>query len=466
MTHLISSPPAQLERVNGLAGVSYGASSMRDLQREAALRLGISTKRPLGLKALTAMLLGASMDKTQQVSDWAARPLSEEQLTYAATDAWVLLPLARAIDRLPPPPAGGHLTPAPSRRGMAASGSGAVGGGGGAPANDWGEEGGKVAAAAPTDASLPASPPKRKRGSTDEWQVEGQLSNALPLSRALVESASAVGQMPPACEPGRFLCPLGSRQAAMQLCGGEAEAEVRPCGNGGVTRFGDGYVLMLNTAGGAGSKYRNDFWRESDGSLCFSWFPSHGQSLGHRSCQLLLYGKAGPGPVEPEAHEGEGAAEAGEAEAGAKGAGRAGAAAEGAAAEGATEPEVAVSTAHTPALKRLLFARRRSAAPFFYCGRLEVAAVIPEGDPREGVARLDATGQGVPCWRVAPPSQAASAGSAVAPPQGPHVVWRLCDGEALLRSSAAADSLFGCGMGGGVWPLIRDEMPEWYSVYE
>lgn len=399
---------------------------MRDLQREAALQLGMSTKRPPGLKALTAMLLGASLDKTQQLSDWVTRPLTDDQLAYAATDAWVLFPLARALAKLPPPPAGSHHAPAPRRTVVPASGGNAPGSAAAAPAG----VGGNVVA--PGAAGARVSPSPRGKGSKEEWTVEGRLSNALPLSPALVDSAAAVGQIPAACEPGRYLCPLGSRQAAMQLSGGDAVAEVRPCGNGGVTRFGDGYVLMLNTADSAGGKYRNDFWRDADGSLCFSWFPSRGQSLAHRSCQLLLYGEERQGPVRPEAAAAEGAA----------------------------------ATGRAPALKRLLFARRRSAAPFFYCGRLEVAAVIPGGDPREAVARVDATGQGVPCWQVAPPSPTASLSSAAAPPQGPHVIWRLFDGDELLRSAAAADSLFGCGMAGGIWPLIRDETPEWYSVYE
>jgi hypothetical protein len=387
----------------------------------------MSTKRPPGLKTLTAMLLGASLDKTQQVSDWAARPLTGDQLSYAATDAWVLFPLARAMAELPPPPAGLQHTPVPRRTGLPASGDGAVGGARGVRAGE-GNYG-----VSSTAARALASPPERGRGSKEDWRVDGRLSNTLSLSPVLVDSAAAVGQMPPACEPTGFLCPVGSRQAAMQMCGGDAArtAEVRPCGNGGVTRFGDGYVLMLNTADSAGGKYRNDFWRESDGSLCFSWFPSRGQSLAHRSCQLLLYGEARREPVEPE-----------------------------------TAAEETAATGHAPALTRLLFARRRSTAPFFHCGRLEIAVVIPSGDPREGVARLDAARQGVPCWQVAPPSRAATSGSAAAPPQGPHVVWRLLDGDELLRSAAAADALFGCGMAGGVWPLIREEMPEWYSVDE
>ncbi len=41
------------------------------------------------LKALAADLLGYEMDKRYQRSNWALRPLSPEQLHYAAMDAWV-----------------------------------------------------------------------------------------------------------------------------------------------------------------------------------------------------------------------------------------------------------------------------------------------------------------------------------------------------------------------------------------
>lgn len=38
--------------------------------------------------------LGIALDKNEQTSDWAQRPLSDEQLRYAALDAEVLLALA------------------------------------------------------------------------------------------------------------------------------------------------------------------------------------------------------------------------------------------------------------------------------------------------------------------------------------------------------------------------------------
>jgi ribonuclease D len=42
-----------------------------------------------GLKKLTAIVLGFRISKRQQVTDWEAEELSEAQLIYAATDAWV-----------------------------------------------------------------------------------------------------------------------------------------------------------------------------------------------------------------------------------------------------------------------------------------------------------------------------------------------------------------------------------------
>jgi ribonuclease D len=42
-----------------------------------------------GLKKLTAIVLGFRISKRQQVTDWEAEQLTEAQLIYAATDAWV-----------------------------------------------------------------------------------------------------------------------------------------------------------------------------------------------------------------------------------------------------------------------------------------------------------------------------------------------------------------------------------------
>jgi ribonuclease D len=44
-----------------------------------------------GLKAVCARELGVELDKGEQTSNWARRPLSERQRAYAAVDAEVLL---------------------------------------------------------------------------------------------------------------------------------------------------------------------------------------------------------------------------------------------------------------------------------------------------------------------------------------------------------------------------------------
>ena len=45
--------------------------------------------KQLGLKKLSAIVLGFSISKSQQVSNWEAPALTEPQQLYAATDAWV-----------------------------------------------------------------------------------------------------------------------------------------------------------------------------------------------------------------------------------------------------------------------------------------------------------------------------------------------------------------------------------------
>lgn len=43
----------------------------------------------LGLKKMAAIFLGFRISKKQQVTDWEAATLSEAQMIYAATDAWI-----------------------------------------------------------------------------------------------------------------------------------------------------------------------------------------------------------------------------------------------------------------------------------------------------------------------------------------------------------------------------------------
>jgi len=69
-----------------LKGVrKFNSSGFIDLQNFVR-DFGIQSS---GLKKLTAIILGFRISKRQQVTDWEANQLSEAQLVYAATDAWV-----------------------------------------------------------------------------------------------------------------------------------------------------------------------------------------------------------------------------------------------------------------------------------------------------------------------------------------------------------------------------------------
>ena len=50
-----------------------------------------------GLRTLTAIVLGFRISKSQQVTNWDAARLSESQLIYAATDAWVCHEIYRKL---------------------------------------------------------------------------------------------------------------------------------------------------------------------------------------------------------------------------------------------------------------------------------------------------------------------------------------------------------------------------------
>jgi ribonuclease D len=50
-----------------------------------------------GLKKLAAIVLGFRISKRQQVSDWEAEQLTEAQMVYAATDAWVCHEIYRRL---------------------------------------------------------------------------------------------------------------------------------------------------------------------------------------------------------------------------------------------------------------------------------------------------------------------------------------------------------------------------------
>jgi ribonuclease D len=53
-----------------------------------------------GLRNMTGMLLSGRLSKSAQLTNWAQNSLTPNQMTYAATDAWVSLKLYQKFKEL------------------------------------------------------------------------------------------------------------------------------------------------------------------------------------------------------------------------------------------------------------------------------------------------------------------------------------------------------------------------------
>lgn len=91
------------------AGISI-RDDMKDLQRLASfspanvidlndLTTAIGVVN-IGVRSLSGIFLGIRISKGQQTSNWERDTLSEGQIAYAATDAWVCLEIYQKLDRL------------------------------------------------------------------------------------------------------------------------------------------------------------------------------------------------------------------------------------------------------------------------------------------------------------------------------------------------------------------------------
>ena len=82
------------EDIHGLQHYcSFEPHRFMDLQSYAG-QYGIEEK---SVRKMAAIILGCKVSKAQQCSTWEAEPLSDAQLLYAATDAWICVKMYKAL---------------------------------------------------------------------------------------------------------------------------------------------------------------------------------------------------------------------------------------------------------------------------------------------------------------------------------------------------------------------------------
>jgi len=80
-----------------------GLKSISDFQEQGFIELQDYVKdfgiMSSGLRKLAAIILGFRISKRQQISNWEASELTEAQLMYAATDAWVCYEIYKKLNK-------------------------------------------------------------------------------------------------------------------------------------------------------------------------------------------------------------------------------------------------------------------------------------------------------------------------------------------------------------------------------
>lgn len=93
LTRILENPQIHKIGIAVLQDMKELSDQFRPFQHNNVTDLNILCKqldfKNIGARNLSAMVLGFRISKRQQTSNWEAAQLSEAQLRYAATDAWV-----------------------------------------------------------------------------------------------------------------------------------------------------------------------------------------------------------------------------------------------------------------------------------------------------------------------------------------------------------------------------------------
>ena len=99
--------PAVIKAGVGIRDDLKALRKHREFEPGSCLDLSILAKQAglqvESVKKLTALLLGFRISKSSQTSNWEAPTLTQKQIEYAATDAWVCLELYHKLKALLPP---------------------------------------------------------------------------------------------------------------------------------------------------------------------------------------------------------------------------------------------------------------------------------------------------------------------------------------------------------------------------
>ena len=228
-----------------------------------------------GLKSLCRLVLDQQLDKTAQLSDWAARPLSRQQTAYAAADVAVCCAIFDSL-----------MTRSPKL------------------VAQW-----RRLLDSPLSLAAGASEPVAHGGASPDGSVTGDSdgSDSSGGARHLFSSRYGRGDKIPVHELcvdvdgllQRYLAvplPSKGRDSALLPLAEAGQPTARPRGAGGA-RGGavftqNSILLFMNAEPVAGKKYPNALWRRSyDSALMISWFGSPEQGETHPQVKRLVSGE-------------------------------------------------------------------------------------------------------------------------------------------------------------------------------